>query len=207
MMTPDEARRKRDRRRRVTEPAEDGAPSVDGGDEGPVDDSAVVERIEFDATGLDLARQIAAAASRSTPLPTPRAPRKPKRGQPGRTASGTRDPQSLGEALGHVIEERGWSTEVNVHLLLGRWAELVGPAVAEHSHPEAFVDAVVVVRTTSTNWAAQLRLIAPQLLAKLNASLGEGTIKRLQIVGPEAPSWKHGIRSVRDGRGPRDTYG
>nr|NLD40552.1 DUF721 domain-containing protein [Actinomycetales bacterium] len=26
------------------------------------------------------------------------------------------------------------------------------------------------------------------------------------VLGPKAPSWKHGIRSV-PGRGPRDTYG
>ena len=30
---------------------------------------------------------------------------------------------------------------------------------------------------------------------------------RVEIKGPAAPSWKHGRRSVRDGRGPRDTYG
>ena len=63
------------------------------------------------------------------------------------------------------------------------------------------------MRTDSTAWASQLRLMAPQLLATLNASLGEGTIRRLDIRGPDAPSWKKGLRSVRDGRGPRDTYG
>jgi predicted nucleic acid-binding Zn ribbon protein len=29
----------------------------------------------------------------------------------------------------------------------------------------------------------------------------------LDVLGPHAPSWRHGTRSVRDGRGPRDTYG
>ncbi|WP_302968247.1 hypothetical protein [uncultured Varibaculum sp.] len=35
---------------------------------------------------------------------------------------------------------------------------------------------------------------------------GSVVIKRLIILGPKAPSWKHGPRSVK-GRGPRDTYG
>ena len=171
-------------------------------------DPGAFDPTAFDPTGLDLARQVTAAVSHTTPLP-PVKPRKPrKKTAPGRTASeGGRDPMALGQALEGLIQDRGWATQVNVHLLLGRWPELVGDAVAEHSRPEAYRDRVVVVRTSSTNWASQLRLMAPQLVARLNASLGDGTIKALRILGPEAPSWKHGPRAVRDGRGPRDTYG
>jgi predicted nucleic acid-binding Zn ribbon protein len=41
----------------------------------------------------------------------------------------------------------------------------------------------------------------------LNEALGDGTITRIKVLGPDAPSWKKGRRSVRDGLGPRDTYG
>lgn len=163
--------------------------------------------VPFDPTGLDLARQIAEAAGRSVPgRPTPAK----RAAKPRRPASGRRDgraePTPLGDALENVIGERGWATEVNVHLLMGRWPELVGDAVAEHSAPEAYRDKVLVVRTSSTAWASQLRLMAPQLLARMNDSLGQGTIRRVQVLGPEAPSWRHGPRTVQ-GRGPRDTYG
>ncbi|MFT3876415.1 MAG: DciA family protein [Propioniciclava sp.] len=157
----------------------------------------------FEPTGLDLARQIAAAAGRAVPSPAPKKAKKRTRRASGRERA---EPVALGEALEGVIQERGWTTEVNVHLLLGRWPELVGPAVAEHATPEAYRDRVLVVRTTSTNWASQLRLMAPQLVARMNASLGQGTVTRVQILGPEAPSWRHGPRTVK-GRGPRDTYG
>lgn len=163
-----------------------------------------VADLPFDPTGLDLAKQIAAAAGRSVPAPRPKkGPR--KKAAPKRAASGT-EPTLLGDALEDVIAERGWGTEVNVHLLLGRWPELVGPAVAEHSKPESFDAGVVVVRTSSTAWASQLRLLTPQLVAKMNAAVGEGTITAVRVLGPEAPSWKHGKRSVK-GLGPRDTYG
>ena len=171
------------------------------------DDDAREYAVPFDPLGLDLARQIAAAAGRSVPAGPPRTPKPRRKAGPRRKASGKGEPMALGEALEDVIEQRGWGTEVNVHLLLGRWPELVGEVVAEHSVPEAFREGVVVVRTSSTNWAAQLRLMAPQLLAKMNASLGEQAVRRVQIIGPQAPSWKHGTRSVRGGRGPRDTYG
>ena len=165
------------------------------------------EAVPFDPTGLDLARRIAAAAGRATPAQPVRKPTPRKKPGQGRASGKERgDPVGLGEALETVIERRGWGTQVNVHLLLGRWPELVGDAVAEHSTPETYKDRVVVVRTSSTNWAAQLRLMAPQIVAKMNATLGDGTVKAVRILGPEAPSWRHGPRTVK-GRGPRDTYG
>lgn len=164
----------------------------------------LADEVPFDPTGLDLARQIAAAAGRHVPAPVRK--KKRPRSRPDVSDKAKGEPQSLGQALEGVIEQRGWGTQVNVHLLLGRWSELVGDAVAQHSTPEAYRDRVLVVRTSSTNWAAQLRLMAPQIVAKMNATLGDGTVKRVQILGPQAPSWNHGPRSVR-GRGPRDTYG
>jgi predicted nucleic acid-binding Zn ribbon protein len=66
---------------------------------------------------------------------------------------------------------------------------------------------VLTVRTDSTAWASQVRLLAPNLVAKLNEQLGDGTVARVKVLGPDAPTWKKGRLSVRDGRGPRDTYG
>jgi predicted nucleic acid-binding Zn ribbon protein len=105
------------------------------------------------------------------------------------------------------VESKGWSTEISVHTLLGRWSALVGPELAEHSRPEGYADAVLTVRTDSTAWASQLRLLAPNLVAALNRQLGDGTVSRVRVRGPDAPTWRKGRLSVRDGRGPRDTYG
>ena len=66
---------------------------------------------------------------------------------------------------------------------------------------------MLTVRTDSTAWAASLRTLAPQLVAILNEQLGDRTVTRIAVLGPDAPSWKKGRLSVRDGRGPRDTYG
>ena len=68
-------------------------------------------------------------------------------------------------------------------------------------------DGTLVVRTESTAWATQLRLLSSTVLKRLNEELGSGTVKVVEVQGPRGPSWKHGKRGVRDGRGPRDTYG
>lgn len=163
---------------------------------------------DHDPTGVDLARQIAASVSAAA---RPGVPKRRRRRQPsGPQASGAhpddRDPMLLGAALDRLVELKGWNTQVNIHLLLGNWPKLVGPVNADHSAPEAFHDGVLTVRASSTAWATQLRLFAPQLVARLNAELGDGSVTRVEVRGPDAPNWKHGRRTVR-GRGPRDTYG
>jgi predicted nucleic acid-binding Zn ribbon protein len=169
-----------------------------------------------DPTGLGLARSVArslsATARTGRSRRTPRSHRGGPPGVgPGPQVSGAhpddRDPQPLAAAVERLVDSKGWTTEVNVRSLLARWAALVGPVNAAHSHPESYTDTVLTVRTDSTAWATQLRLMAPQLVAMLNAALGDGTVTRVTVKGPDGPSWKKGRLSVRDGRGPRDTYG
>jgi len=106
-----------------------------------------------------------------------------------------------------LVAEHGWETDVAVHAVFGRWDQIVGPVVAEHCHPERYADAELVVRADSTAWATQMRLLAPMVLRRLNTELGHGGVARITVLGPEGPTWRRGPRSVRDGRGPRDTYG
>jgi predicted nucleic acid-binding Zn ribbon protein len=170
---------------------------------------------EHDDTGLDLARSIARSLGRVGPRRrtssrTPSKFRPPSR-RAGPQASGAhpdeRDPQLLDATIGRLIDDQGWGTDVRVHGVFSRWEVLVGRDVAQHCVPEAFGDGKLVVRTDSTAWATQLKWLAPSLVRRLNAELGDGTVILIEVLGPHGPSWKRGQRSVRDGRGPRDTYG
>jgi predicted nucleic acid-binding Zn ribbon protein len=169
-------------------------------------DSTEQNSIEHDPAGLELAQTIA----RSLGAQARRRRRSPPR-RIGPQLSGARaddrDPKPLSDAVERLVESKGWTTEINVHTLLARWALLVGAANAAHSQPESYADTVLTVRADSTAWATQLRYLAPRLVAMLNEQLGEGTVTRIKVLGPDAPSWKKGRLSVRDGRGPRDTYG
>lgn len=199
----------------MSEPFDEG----DAGHDGPTTASEVDVEIarDHDPLGLDLAAQIARGTLSSpsgVELPPSRGIRAPRRRQPRpdvqqRSGSGpdARDPQPLGAALTRVIRQRGWQREVNLRLLLDRWPALVGETNAQHSTPEAYRDKVLTIRAESSVWATSLRTIAPSLVAILNKELGDGTVTRVTVLGPSAPSWKHGPKSVRDGRGPRDTYG
>ena len=160
--------------------------------------------------GLDLARALTRAASRSTPVQRKKSRKRDQRPTRGRVSGAhpdERDPQLLDTTVGRLVDDHGWAVDLRVHGVFGRWAELVGAEVAQHCTPESFNDGKLLVRTDSTAWATQLRLLAPTVVRRLNQELGHGTVTLIEVAGPHLPNWKKGPRSVRDGRGPRDTYG
>jgi predicted nucleic acid-binding Zn ribbon protein len=117
-----------------------------------------------------------------------------------------RDPQPIGRAIGRLLADRGWEAPAAVGGVTARWGEIVGAEVAGHCTPAGYAEGVLTVAADSTAWATQMRLLAPSLVRRLNTELGEGTVVRVDVRGPTAPSWQKGRLSVR-GRGPRDTYG
>ena len=117
-----------------------------------------------------------------------------------------RDPQGIGGVMDRLVSGRGWRTPVAVGSVMTLWPELVGAYVAEHCVPESFEDTVLRVRCSSTAQAANMRMLQSQVLSTIEKRLGPGIGTRLDLVGPAAPSWRKGRRSIR-GRGPRDTYG
>jgi predicted nucleic acid-binding Zn ribbon protein len=155
---------------------------------------------ERPARPSDIARaalEAARAASAARPQPTRRRIAGPRRRWTG-AGPGPDDPQP--------VSEQDWSERTRVGSVFGRWEALVGPEISAHCRPQTLTEGELLVVAESTAWATQLRLMAPTILAKLHAQVGGNVVTRLRVVGPTAPSWKKGPRSVR-GRGPRDTYG
>lgn len=159
-----------------------------------------------EVSGIDLARAALVAARKQA---------KDRRGEPGRTVrrapeprlGDDRDPRPFAAVIDDLLAARGWTLPAAAAGAMERWPEIVGPDVAAKTTPESFGDGILVVRAASTAWATQLRLMAPQIVHRLNVELGHGSVLRLSVRGPDAPSWSKGPLRVRDGRGPRDTYG
>ena len=219
---PDDPPAVSDPQRRMRRPRSDRSTETAGASE--LSDSArVIPRPESDkpdegedADGADAVRSAlgrARAAARAKGLV---AGRRPPGGAARRRVAGAprsgpgpdgRDPQGFGASISRLVTERGWQTPVAVGGVIGRWDQVVGSGVAAHCVPESFEESVLVIRTDSTAWATQMRLLAPTVLARLTEELGSGVVQRLVVKGPSGPSWKRGPRRAAGGRGPRDTYG
>lgn len=178
-------------------------------DEEPAVPETAPDAAAYDPDGLDLARALTRATAKSTPKA-----RKPRRSDSKWNRSRVtgshpddRDPQLLDDTVSRLVADHGWALDLRVQGVFGRWPELVGAEVAEHCTPETFDAGRLVVRTDSTAWATQLKLLTPTVVRRLNEELGHGTVTVIEVLGPHLPTWKKGLRSTRDGRGPRDTYG
>ncbi|MDA8435973.1 MAG: DciA family protein [Actinomycetales bacterium] len=191
----------------------------------PADDDVEPATGPPPASGADAAKEALAraraaagasqAASRATGGPNRTGSRRPDAGRAG-VYSGPgpdgRDPQQLGTSVERMLRERGWEQPTAVGGLTGRWAEIVGVDVAEHVVPETFEPAadgrglLLVLRADSSSWAYTMRTLLPDLRRRIDAELGPGAVREITVLGPAAPSWKHGRFHIK-GRGPRDTYG
>jgi predicted nucleic acid-binding Zn ribbon protein len=134
-----------------------------------------------------------------------------RRQRPGGGYSGARpderDPALIGSILPGTMAELGWVGPLAQARLMGQWASVVGAEIAARCQPVSLVGSELKVSAESTAWATQLRLMAPQILARIARELPAGLVTKLIITGPTAPSWKHGPWSMHGGRGVRDTYG
>ncbi len=133
-------------------------------------------------------------------------------GLPGSAGAGRRgrlrreDPQLLASAIGGLLDAHGWQQRAAMGSVFGRWAEIVGGDLAAHTQPDSYADGELAVTADSTAWATQVRLLAPVLVKRLNAELGDGSVRRVKVRGPAGPRPRGGWR-VPGSKGPGDTYG
>lgn len=130
----------------------------------------------------------------------------PGRGERARGRPRRDDPQTLASAIGGLLDTRGWQQRAAMGSVFGRWAEIVGADLAAHTEPDSFADGELAVIADSTAWATQVRLLAPVLVRRLNAELGDGSVRRVKVRGPAPPRQRGGWR-VPGSKGPGDTYG
>lgn len=117
------------------------------------------------------------------------------------------DPQNISAILNELVSARDWRQGIAEGNLFSDWREIVGADIAEHSTPITLYEGKLTIQTSSTAWSTQLRLMQGDLLKTIRQSAPGALVEELAIIGPHAPSWKRGLRTIRGARGPRDTFG
>lgn len=117
-----------------------------------------------------------------------------------------REPVAAGDVIKFVTAKRGWNAQLSEAAILAAWTEIVDAQIAAKTTPLSFNKGNLLVRCESTAWATQLSFLRIDIINKIKSHFPEAQIKEIKFIGPEAPNWNHGPRTV-PGRGPRDTYG
>ena len=133
--------------------------------------------------------------------------RKPKRIIESEERINISDPQPLSSVFNEIITNRDWRQGIAEGNLFTDWEKVVGEDIAQHATPITLLEGKLTIQTSSTAWATQLRLISSDLLKTLRQSEPGALVEELVVIGPHAPSWKRGLRTIRGAKGPRDTYG
>ena len=96
-------------------------------------------------------------------------------------------PRSANRAVGRLVSDlQPISLLADVQRV---WPAAVGPALAAHATPTAARDGVISVTCESSVWAHELTLMAGELIAKLDAHLGAGTVRKLRCSAAPGTSW------------------
>ena len=132
--------------------------------------------------------------------------RKKRDSQPEERREST-DPQQINSILNEIVESRDWRKGIAEGTLFSEWRAIVGDEIADHSNPITMYEGRLTIQTSSTAWSTQLRLMEGDLLRTIQKSSPGALVEELSIIGPHAPSWKRGLRTIRGAQGPRDTFG
>ncbi|MDR0592519.1 MAG: DciA family protein [Bifidobacteriaceae bacterium] len=109
-----------------------------------------------------------------------------RRGGPAPKWSASRDPRLVGELVDELIEVEGWQAESKTGALLADWPRIVGHQVAAHCQVVGLEDGKLTVKADSSPWAAEIRLLSPQLRAAIDRHVAPGLVTTVEVLGPEA---------------------
>jgi predicted nucleic acid-binding Zn ribbon protein len=98
-----------------------------------------------------------------------------------------REPRGIGAAIGLLTREL--EPQTLLAAVQRAWPEAVGEAVAAVASPTGTRKGTVVVTCESAVWAQELTLMAPDLVARLNARIDGEPVAGLRCQATAAASW------------------
>lgn len=101
--------------------------------------------------------------------------------RPAPTRAEELEPRRVVDSLGRVLDAVGGPPAAHTAALFSRWEQLVGAEVAAHAQPHSLRGKVLVVVVDEPAWAAQLKYLSGELLARLDSEVGPGVVSELRL--------------------------
>jgi predicted nucleic acid-binding Zn ribbon protein len=87
----------------------------------------------------------------------------------------------LSYTLGSMLKARGLGSRLSEYRVFGQWEKAVGPAIALHAQPQAVRGKKLTLVVDSPAWMQQLSLLKPEILKKVNSTLGKDMIRDITL--------------------------
>jgi len=90
-------------------------------------------------------------------------------------------PTSVGEALDAYLARSGFGRRLQQAQIIPDWPQLVGPQIAAVTRPESVApDGTLFVYVATSPWMTELQLMAPAIMARINAGRGAARIRAIR---------------------------
>ena len=88
---------------------------------------------------------------------------------------------AVGEALDGYLARSGLTRRLRQAQVIPEWPQLVGPQIAAVTQPESVApDGTLFVNVTTSAWMTELQLMAPEIMARVNAGRCAGRIRTIR---------------------------
>jgi len=91
------------------------------------------------------------------------------------------EPKELGVALAAVLKDLGLGKKIKQVKALDVWRRVVGERIAQVAVPERIDEGKLVVRVSKAPWRNELVFLKREIIAKLNAALGDEVVKDIHF--------------------------
>ena len=97
----------------------------------------------------------------------------------------TSEPEQLRDLLGDVGGKLGLASPNEVGKVWARWAEIVGPAIADHADPTSLRDGMLRIRVDSPAWATELGYLVGEIRGRINRAVETELVREVRVwIGP-----------------------
>ena len=93
----------------------------------------------------------------------------------------------LSMTLGKLLKARGFQGRLHEYRIFGLWERSMGSMIARHAQPQSVRGKRLSLIVDSPAWMQQLTLLKPDIIEKLNKSLGRTAIKDITLKLGEIP--------------------
>ena len=87
----------------------------------------------------------------------------------------------IGDTVAALFQSLGLRERYEANLVIAFWDRVVGEQISARTRPQKVVDGVLMVKVDDNTWRSELPFLAPEIIEKLNESVGKATIKAIKF--------------------------